>query len=455
MKKIILLISLVTAFCIPSYGYATTISGTSCKTIKSTKIIGNVKYTCVKSKNKLIWNKGVLFIVKPASQPTPLPMPTIVPLPSSSPTISSIKVTDYSAFNDINECKISTMSIEQEHLGFPRPQNLIPTLGEKKAITLFVDFLDVPAEQKQIEEWKNNQIPVFEKYISAMSYGKLSYKVDTFDTFLHINKSVLSYNLDTPHGTRPKANADIQGLFRDAITLADPSLDFSQYEFINVVTPSTDKIGFEGTSGINFVVDGKSFHFGTFSSIRKLVDNPEQNIWLLHESGHMMGLMHPFNYKSDFPIWDAMGSGITPLPEFIGWERFLLNWLDKDNALCISNFSLNNYTFKLSSISNNSNGNKIALIKISDNEVLAIELHLSSLLSPLSNNEQGILIYKVNANIGTENGAISIITNSNPVRRNNFILGTIKPKEYVVSLGYKIEVLESDQLGYTIKINKI
>lgn len=41
---------------------AASIAGTSCTKFNSTKTIGNIKFTCIKSGKKLIWNKGVVSI---------------------------------------------------------------------------------------------------------------------------------------------------------------------------------------------------------------------------------------------------------------------------------------------------------------------------------------------------------------------------------------------------------
>ena len=65
--------------------HAATITGTKCTKLNSTRTVSNVKYTCVKSGKKLIWNKGTLVVTKPNSVPSPAPTKSAEPVPTESP----------------------------------------------------------------------------------------------------------------------------------------------------------------------------------------------------------------------------------------------------------------------------------------------------------------------------------------------------------------------------------
>lgn len=65
--------------------HAATITGTKCTKLNSTRTVSNVKYTCVKSGKKLIWNKGTLVVTKPNSVPSPTPTKSAEPVPTESP----------------------------------------------------------------------------------------------------------------------------------------------------------------------------------------------------------------------------------------------------------------------------------------------------------------------------------------------------------------------------------
>jgi hypothetical protein len=67
-------------------------AGATCTKLGLIQIDKNVKYTCIKSGMKLIWNKGVR-IIKPITSPTPkssrTPEPVSTQLPSPTPTLTS------------------------------------------------------------------------------------------------------------------------------------------------------------------------------------------------------------------------------------------------------------------------------------------------------------------------------------------------------------------------------
>ena len=426
-------------------------SGSICKLNKQKVTYKNKTYTCIKSGKKLVWKKGVEVVKLP-----PNPTPTL------TPTVTNYEITDPSKFANLSACKLPTNLQSDEHYGFPRSGNLIPTLGEHKSIALFVYFDDLPFEQRQFDEWKNNQIPTFEKYVAAMSYGKLKYKVDIFEKPIRISKSVLTYNLDTAHDAPPKPNANAPGLVSDAVFAVDSEIDFSKYEFINVITPWTRLIGFEGTTGVRLNADGKQFNFASFGPIREYVDDPKKKIWFLHEAGHMMGLIHQFNVRGDwsatgFPIWSAMADGGSSAPEFMAWERFLLGWLSAEQVRCIENFDQGVFTSKLSSLSALDNEAKTILIKQGGSKILVIESRRSSDLNFLSKEEEGVLVYTIDVNIRGNDGAANLVFNTPKIRNSansGGLVGTLNSGEILTSGGIKVKILSSDASGDIVRVSK-
>jgi len=61
-------------------------SGQSCKKLGATSTAKGVKYTCIKSGKKLVWNKGVKVVPVVKPTPTPSPTPEVIPTPTPSPT---------------------------------------------------------------------------------------------------------------------------------------------------------------------------------------------------------------------------------------------------------------------------------------------------------------------------------------------------------------------------------
>lgn len=477
-----LLLSTLLVSSIKAYSASPPKPGATCSKLGTSQTYKGKKFTCIKSGKKLVWNKGVSIIriqpspaVSPTQTPTPVsspssspsisPSPSSTPTPSPTPSPSPTKpvfaLTEMSKFQSMSTCQISSTVTagNSEHLGFPRPKDVIPSQGEHRAITLFVYFDDLSYEQKQIDEWKNNQIPTFERFAQSMSYGKLKFKVDTYDQFLHIKKSVLAYNLDTAHSAPMKPNADAQGLIRDAVAAADPYVDFSKYTFINVVTAATNKIGFEGAlAGPDLATaDGVQFKRATFGPIREYVDDPAKKIWLLHEVGHLWGLIHPFNTdgsswgRPGYPKFSVMGDGKSRAPEFLAWERFVLNWFTEDQVACISTPSESEYTVKVSDIAPNASGIKMLTIKLSSTEAIVLESRKASRDSLISPDEEGIFAYYIDTSIRSNVGAIKVIYKENPPA-SGWYPSTLTKGDKGVFRNYIIEILDSDSSGEIVKV---
>ena len=84
--KISIIASLLSAVVIFSVlpAESATIAGTKCAKLGSIKIVSNIKYTCVTSGIKVIWNKGSRVATKPISAPSPTSTKSAVPVPTES-----------------------------------------------------------------------------------------------------------------------------------------------------------------------------------------------------------------------------------------------------------------------------------------------------------------------------------------------------------------------------------
>jgi hypothetical protein len=94
----LVLVALVTILAFsPVSAFGAVKSGTTCKPVGSTKVSSGLKYTCIKSKGKLVWNKGVPVpkqspISEPqpvaSESPTPVATESSSPEPTTSPTVN-------------------------------------------------------------------------------------------------------------------------------------------------------------------------------------------------------------------------------------------------------------------------------------------------------------------------------------------------------------------------------
>ena len=98
----------LSAFSVPSQ--AATIAGTKCTKVGSTKTTGGVKYFCVKSGSKLVWNKGKVVKKTPTPKATvtasksPTPTKTASPTASVSSDLTQLTLTEVKKHDSATSC---------------------------------------------------------------------------------------------------------------------------------------------------------------------------------------------------------------------------------------------------------------------------------------------------------------------------------------------------------------
>jgi cytochrome b involved in lipid metabolism len=85
-SSVLLTAVLLSALSTPSQ--AATIAGTKCTKVGTTKTSGGLKHFCVKSGNKLIWNKGTVVKTTAKATPKASASSSVKPAASASPTQS-------------------------------------------------------------------------------------------------------------------------------------------------------------------------------------------------------------------------------------------------------------------------------------------------------------------------------------------------------------------------------
>jgi len=99
--------------------YASTIAGTKCTKVGTTKTVSKVKYVCVKTGTKLIWKKGSEVKVTPTPKPsvsaTPEATASATPTPAQSATpkssVSATPTPSQSATQSPSPTKSATPSV--------------------------------------------------------------------------------------------------------------------------------------------------------------------------------------------------------------------------------------------------------------------------------------------------------------------------------------------------------
>lgn len=101
MKKLLGVIVSVAFLIAPLNAVAAVKAGDSCKKIGSTATVNGKKFTCIKSGNKIVWNKGVA-VVKPKPVATPTPTPVASPTPVATATLTPTPTPTPTPAKDLN-----------------------------------------------------------------------------------------------------------------------------------------------------------------------------------------------------------------------------------------------------------------------------------------------------------------------------------------------------------------
>lgn len=430
-------------------------AGATCSKANAKQSVLGKKYLCTKSGNKLKWK----LVVTPAKVPTSPTVEKVEPVDSTPDPV----VSDASLYINSAECKLAyTAQDADQYLGFPRGSRYPTSLGERKSIVLFVDFSDKEADSRAIEVWKKKQIPVAENVFSTLSYGK--YKI-TFDVNEKIYRLAGSYKDYTRSeyvniaGSTPALGLEYGKFVSEAVKIADLDIDFSKYDFVNVVTPTFSPKAEGGASGGGgFNVDGKSSFLATVGPIDEYLDDASKDNWLTHEVGHILGLTHIYNYYSGtLGAWDFMGNTFG-FNELHGWQRWFLGWIDDNQILCLDGTTLKDSIQLITPLSEANKGVKSTIVKLSPSTALVIEVIRSSTNTELSPANEGVLVYKVDTKIPGGKGSVSIISKPEKIQPTKggrgAVIGTMAFGESLQAEGFTIKVVKSAKGGEFVSVSK-
>jgi M6 family metalloprotease-like protein len=354
----------------------------------------------------------------------------------------------------IDSCKLAKVVQEPLSAGFPREASLMPSTGKVRNLFLFVDFPDNPSTSST-KKFADNYFTKAKKFLEDISYGKMTPELTVSSKVFRINKNSSSYKLFND------GQGDFQGLAQDALNAADNDIDFSNFDLVTIVPPAnTKQIKTAGAlTGGSELLKTKDRNFSSAIGIggNKLSNFNQPGFgwsFYAHEFGHVLGITHPFKYVEGKPgpIWDLMGNGGTSVPEFIGWHRFILNWLGEKEIVCLSKDSKGTVEQTLKPLNSKEAGKKLLIKPLSATQALVVEVRRQSVFDKLTPNETGVLVYLVDVTKGDDQGIITIIT-SKKTKKDTQILGSLKPGEKVSYKGVTIQVVSSNKSGDTIKVS--
>ncbi|MFE2019363.1 M6 family metalloprotease domain-containing protein [Streptomyces sp. NPDC059499] len=311
-------------------------------------------------------------------------------------------------------CRIPAAMGVQMSEGMPTPPGYARSTGEIKALNLMIDFPDAeatePAEDRLAEFF-----PQTSDWFRTSSYGRLTYVPEApVKDWLRMPQPFSAYGIERGSPYEP----GYRKLVKDLVSTADPKVDFSAYDLVNVlVTPNAGPSALDTVLSVTFsgnddapLADGVPLANTSFVYSRQDDGSgsyAETGYRVLpHENGHVFGLPDLYTMEGGGSVghWDIMSEDWGANNDLLGWHKWKLGWLDSSQIRCAAMPGTSEHTLGPLATTG---GTKLAFVPLSAESGYAVEVR-----TPAGNDEAvcrpGVLIYRVSSDVDTGQGPVSV-----------------------------------------------
>ncbi|WP_345659906.1 M6 family metalloprotease domain-containing protein [Streptomyces venetus] len=302
---------------------------------------------------------------------------------------------------------------------YPRPARALD------AVMVFLSFPDSrPLTTPQ--ELSADHFPATTRFFERASYGRFTLRSHPLRNWIQMPKPSTAYDIQRDWSATHRA-----AYLRDALTAADPQVDFSRYDVVYFVAdPDAPGVDSDATKVVNLTAplraDGADLH----RVVTVFERHPPDRLVLAHETGHVFDLPdlyhRPVDGKGDWDThvgdWDLMGSQFGLAPDLFGWHKWKLGWLDQRQVRCVQDAGPARLTLEPLAAGPGvavagaagapafglGRGTKLAVVRTGRDSVLAFEAR-----GPVGNDlnacRQGVLVYRVRGEAQSGGGPIEVI----------------------------------------------
>jgi len=331
-----------------------------------------------------------------------------------------------------------------------------PSTGTRHVLTLFVDFPDAQATDST-DAYRAQLAPVA-RWMSTASHGRLRVDITPLPRWIRMPQDSTSYGFE-----RGLTFETHERYVRDAISAADPHVDFSRYDMVYVVPArAAAAIPFSPT----YLYDPATTGVTADGTRLKWAVTFGQDMWrwghkvAAHETAHTFGLPDLYAFTGDTHRftggWDVMGNIAGPAPQYLGWHSWKLGWTRDSQVACLD--GPGRRTVRLTPVER-PGGTKIAVIRTGETTAYVAESRRAE------RNDQnacsvGVLIYRIDSAAPTGDGPVRIM-NGNPVATpptgcTSLDMGAYAPGQSFTDpdTGVRIDVLSGGPAGDTVRLGR-
>ena len=425
-------------------------AGSKCTKAGQTSTSAGIKYTCVKSGKKLVWNKGVaLKKAEPAPAPSPETKVEVKNLLSSDP-----RITPLSALTSMDVCKTVDKTPDYawggkilHRNGFPRPDTSVAGKKSAKILVVPIIFNDLPFREEKIQRGQvfssdvdllNETIPLIKESFKSLSVQRFEVEIDVLP-----KSRWLVFDRDNP--LSGVWGVDNFTTLMEIIEKEKPDFNFDGYDTFAFISGN----GLPGQMGLGSAQAShprvKNSKSGFINAILMLGGITNTTLWV-HEFGHSLFSfedLYLFSQASsgttrqklgDVSVpskWDLMSDSTKV--SLLGWNKFLIGWLYDSEVRCISE-----QKSSIHYLSNRETSNDTKLLTIN----LAPGVTLAAEAKNASGTDKGLLLYLINSYTSHGEG---------PVLTQNSLITKGQSKSW---LGWQFNVLDSNEEGVLIEAVK-
>ena len=404
------------------------------------QITGKVIYK--KGKETPIKRYGISYVKPPVVESKPLS-----------------KLSEARLFSNWDGCKIADGDPQLTNMGvgFPVPPGRTKFAGNIKIQILTVDFPDVKANTNPQDDYKAVTTGM-KKFWESQAGNGATMDISIPNAYLTLPNPIMSYKLGNSLASFEGEN--YWAFMREAIRLYDSQIDFSGVSTVVVAVPLSVTSSQIGTWVVNTQVVFNTAEGDIFNTM--YTGNGQQidlSSWV-HEYGHTLGLTDMRNTvdvskqsPEGLGIYDIMGVG-NVAPEILAWSRFYAGMLLPSQFHC--KISSETTTHWLIPIEQQRDGVKGVAMKTGEYTSLVVESRRAyGYDSNIGTDAEGVLVYTVDSRIPQKRSPILIVP---PERSRDRVWETdsaLKLGESVISSGWKVTVIESDEFGDVVRIEKV
>ncbi|GHB72775.1 M6 family metalloprotease domain-containing protein [Streptomyces cirratus] len=311
-------------------------------------------------------------------------------------------------------CRIATTMGVQMSEGLPTPPGYSRSTGEVRALNLMIDFPDAKGEGSAMDRLAEF-FPQTSNWFRTSSYGRLTYRAEApIRNWLRMPMPFAAYGIGRGSAYEP----GYRQLVEHIAQAADPEVDFSRYDLINVlVTPNAGPSALDTVLSVTFSGNGEApmadgVPLSNTSFVYSRQDDGSGSYRqtgyrvLPHENGHVFGL--PDLYTADgggaVGHWDIMSEDWGANNDLLGWHKWKLGWLDSNQIGCASKSGVTEQVLTPLGVEG---GMKLAFVPLTENSGYAVEVRTQT-----GNDESvckpGVLIYRVDSQVDTGRGPVTV-----------------------------------------------